>query len=50
MLAVDNRKLTALYGCHNDGRELRPVKILCDLMDVRGAAPANLALVSSIDD
>jgi hypothetical protein len=50
MLSINDRKLTALYRRCYHRCELRPVKILGDLIDVRCAPTADLALIRYVDD
>jgi len=50
MLSINDRELTALYRCHYDGCELRPIEIFGDLIHV-GCAPAtDFSLISHIND
>jgi hypothetical protein len=50
MLAINDRKLAALYRRDYDGSELRPIEVLGDLIDVGCAPPTDFALVRDIDD
>jgi len=50
VLTVNDRELTTFNGCNDDGGKLRPVKILCNLVNVQRASPADLALVSRVNN